>query len=106
MQVTVSAHLLPLEVFSKVVSINHLAQRLSGSEHSRALSHKNVGGPWPGGLVGWSVIPYTKKVAGLIRSQGLTGGNQSVFLSHIDVALSLAFSLLPSPSKMNKHILR
>ena len=68
---------------------------------------------WPGGSVGWSIILYTKlwvrfpiwahtEVAGSIPVGACTGGNQSMFLSHIDVSLSLSLFL----SKINKHILR
>ena len=55
--------------------------------------------PWPGGSVGWSIIPYTKRF--WVRSPvGMhTGGNWSMFLSHFDVSLSL---LLPfSLSQIN-----
>ena len=52
-------------------------------------------GSWPGGSAGQSAIPYTKKVAGLIPIEAVTGGNWWMFLSHIDVSpsLPLPFSL-------------
>ena len=68
---------------------------------------ETMGTPWPGGLVGWSVVPYIQNVAGLIPGQGTylgcgfdpqVGhvrliGKQLMFLSHIDVfSVSLPLS--------------
>ena len=88
-------------------------------------SFLNDTSPWPGGSVVWSIIPYTKKVTGLISGQGTylscrfypwspvevcSGDNKLMFLSHIHVCLSVFFSLSLSSSsslcKINKHILR
>ena len=52
---------------------------------------------WPGGSVDWSIVPYTKKVGGLIPVRAHTGGNRLTFFSHPEVSLS--FSLPSSPSK-------
>ena len=57
---------------------------------------------WPGGSVGWIII-YTKKLGVRSLVGAHTGGNQSMFLSHIHVFFSLSFP--SSPSKISKHIL-
>ena len=57
--------------------------------------------PWPGGSVGWSVVPNTQKVAGLIPGPGMYLGCEFIprgmygrqpidVLSHIDVSFSLS----------------
>ena len=60
------------------------------------------GRPWPGGSVGWTNVPYTKRlrvrfsvrahdqVAGLITVGACMGGNRSMSLS---LSLSLPLSL-------------
>ena len=71
--------------------------------------------PSLGGLVGWSIVPYTKG-CGFIPGSGHmprlwvrcpagnpTEGNRLMFPSHIYVSLSLSQLLL---SKTDKHILR
>ena len=76
----------------------------------------NKGGknmPWLVWLSGLNVIPQTKRslvrfpvrahawVAGQVPGWGHVRGNQSMFLSHIDISLPLFLS--PSPlSKINK----
>ena len=80
-------------------------------------SLKILGMPWMGGSIGWSMVPYTQKVVGLIPSLGtylgcrfvpwpvpVQGYNQLMFLSHVDVSLSLSFP--SSLFNINKHILR
>ena len=69
--------------------------------------------PWTGGSSGWSVIPYTKRlwVGSPLKAQPRLWvqsqvrehmeGNWWMFLSHINVSLSL----LSSHSKINKYIL-
>ena len=58
--------------------------------------------PWSGGSIGWSIILYTKRLGVQFLVKAHMGGNWLMFLSHIDVSLSLS---LPSPpSKINKHI--
>ena len=75
--------------------------------------------PWPHGSVGWSIIPCTERlwfnshsghisrlrVQSPVRAH--TGGNCSMFLSHINLSLSLppSVSRFPFLSKINKHIL-
>ena len=70
------------------------------------------------GLAGWlhwfEHSPIHQKVVGSIPDQGIyldygfdpvgvhTGGNQSMFLSHIDVSLSLSLSLPPSLFEKNQ----
>ena len=56
--------------------------------------------PRLGGSVGWSIIPYTKRLQVRAPVRVHRGGNQLIFLSHIDVYLPLF------PTKINKHILR
>ena len=56
--------------------------------------------PWPGGKVGWNIIQDTKSFHSWsghiprlwVRSpvRACTGGNLSMFLSHIDLSLSLS----------------
>ena len=43
---------------------------------------------WPGVSVDWNVVPYTKglQVRSLVREH--IGGNQLIFLSHINVSFS------------------
>ena len=67
------------------------------------------------GSVGWSFVSYTKRLWVLSQSGHILrfqvrflagahrGGNQSMFLSHVDVSLSLSLSLpLPLSLKINK----
>ena len=49
--------------------------------------------------------PVNQKVAGSVPSQAHTRGNQSMFLSNIDVSLPLSFSLPSLYSKISKHTL-
>ena len=62
--------------------------------------------PWPGGSVGWSIIPYTKKGYRFAPWSGHIPrlwvwspvgahmrGNRLIFLSHIDVSLCLSLPL-------------
>ena len=66
--------------------------------------------PWPGCSVGWSIVPYTKRLWVQSPVRVLTGGNQSKFLSHINVfpspSPSLSLCLPSSLAKINKHILK
>ena len=73
--------------------------------------------PSAGGSVGWSIIPYNRKCAGLIPGQGTylgcgsdpwgTYGRQPIDICHIDVSLCLSLSPCAPPhlSQSNKHIL-
>ena len=54
--------------------------------------HQKYLQPWPGGSVGWSLVPYTQRLQVPYPVGAGTGGNLSMFLSHIDVSFSL-FSL-------------
>ena len=51
--------------------------------------------PWPGGSVGWSIVPYTKRLWVQSPVRAHMGDNPLMFLSHVDV------SRLPPP-QINK----
>ena len=70
--------------------------------------------PWPGGLVGWSII-HPPKGYGFNSQSGhiprlqvqsligeYTGGNKLMFLSHINVSLSCSFPLPLFLKKQNQ----
>ena len=62
--------------------------------------------PWPGGSVIWSITLCTKRLWVQPPVVVHMGGNQLMFLAHIDVSLSLLLSLFLLLSKINKYILK
>ena len=56
-------------------------------------------GPCWCGSVGWSVVPYTKRLEVRFPLRARLGGKQLMFLSHISECLSLS---LPPPSYLSK----
>ena len=49
--------------------------------------------PWPGGPVGWSIVSYTKRLHVQFPVRAHTARRRSMFLSHVDIFLSLPFPL-------------
>ena len=96
------------------ISIMQKCFNIHKSINMKGIKNKNY--PWLCGPVGWIIIPYTKKAAGLILSQGTyLNCRFNPWPGHVREAtnrwfsnwcLSLSLSLPPSLSKINKHILR
>ena len=63
--------------------------------------------PWTGGSVGWSIVPYTKRLWVQSPVRSCAWGNRLMFVSQIDVSLSHQCppTALLSLSEINKQIL-
>ena len=91
-----------------------LPQRWQETLTNLSVAYKNAIQCWPGGLVGWSIVLYTKRLqvqfpvrphaAGLIPSQRACG-RLPIIVSHINISLSLSLVSLHSSSQINKHFL-